>query len=251
MYVGLKMITDVIFVTKKTSISEANELMEKNRLWMLPVVEKEKLIGYVTLADVRTALPSPATLLSKYELPEVVAHITVVGDALQRRFLAGWGEFLADQRDAVVFLRVACRHKHARTGLCRDRRACLSYRIGDSGHRGAGGRHGSDVGQPSGYTVELIAYPVQLAFPRDAIDGVYVPYMEGMRLLPSFFSEGHEFNSGYPGQLFGDFAYTAPCTRSSGYPCARSAGNSSSCHPGSWGTAWGRSARRCGRSATR
>ena len=77
MYVGLKMITDVIFVTKKTSISEANELMEKNRLWMLPVVEKEKLIGYVTLADVRTALPSPATLLSKYELPEVVAHITV------------------------------------------------------------------------------------------------------------------------------------------------------------------------------
>ena len=78
MYVGLKMITDVIYVTKKkTSISEANELMEKNRLWMLPVVEKEKLVGYVTLADVRTALPSPATLLSKYELPEVVSHITV------------------------------------------------------------------------------------------------------------------------------------------------------------------------------
>jgi acetoin utilization protein AcuB len=77
MYVGLKMITDVISVTKDTLITEANELMEKNRLWMLPVVKKEKLIGYVTKEDVRTALPSPATTLSKYELPEVMSHVTV------------------------------------------------------------------------------------------------------------------------------------------------------------------------------
>lgn len=77
MYVGLKMITDVISVTRDTLITEANELMENNRLWMLPVVEKEKLIGYVTKEDVRTALPSPATLLSKYELPELMAHVTV------------------------------------------------------------------------------------------------------------------------------------------------------------------------------
>lgn len=77
MYVGLKMITDVISVTKDTLIAEANELMEKNRLWMLPVVKNEKLIGYVTKEDVRAALPSPATTLSKYELPEVMSHVTV------------------------------------------------------------------------------------------------------------------------------------------------------------------------------
>lgn len=77
MYVGLKMITEVISVTKETLITEANELMEKNRLWMLPVVQNDKLIGYVTKEDVRTALPSPATTLSKYELPEVMAHVTV------------------------------------------------------------------------------------------------------------------------------------------------------------------------------
>ena len=77
MYVGLKMITDVISVTKDTLITEANELMEKNRLWMLPVVKKERLIGYVTKEDVRTALPSQATSLSKYELPELMSHITV------------------------------------------------------------------------------------------------------------------------------------------------------------------------------
>jgi len=77
MYVGLKMITDVISVTKDTLITEAHNLMEKHRLWTLPVVEKGKLVGYVTKEDVRTALPSPATLLSKYELPEVMSHITV------------------------------------------------------------------------------------------------------------------------------------------------------------------------------
>ena len=77
MYVGLKMITEVISVTKETLITEANELMEKNRLWMLPVVQNDKLIGYVTKEDVRTALPSPATTLSKYELPEVMEHVTV------------------------------------------------------------------------------------------------------------------------------------------------------------------------------
>lgn len=77
MYVGLKMITDVVSVTKDTLISEANEVMEKHRLWTLPVVNKGKLIGYVTKEDVRGALPSPATLLSKYELPEVMDHVTV------------------------------------------------------------------------------------------------------------------------------------------------------------------------------
>ncbi len=77
MYVGLKMITDLVFVAKDALITEANDLMEKHRLWMLPVVEGEKLLGYLQKEDVRTALPSPATTLSKYELPEIMSHITV------------------------------------------------------------------------------------------------------------------------------------------------------------------------------
>ncbi len=77
MYVGLKMITDLVFVTKDSLITDANDLMEKKRLWALPVVENEKLIGYIQKEDVRTALPSPATTLSKYELPEIMSHITV------------------------------------------------------------------------------------------------------------------------------------------------------------------------------
>lgn len=59
----------------------------------------------------------------------------------------------------------------------------------------------------SGLSVELLAYPVQLAFLRSQIDAVYVPYMEGMKLLPSFFSS-YDFTNGYPGQMFADFAFT-------------------------------------------
>lgn len=55
--------------------------------------------------------------------------------------------------------------------------------------------------------IELLAYPVNLTFRRDQIDGVYVPYMEGMKLLPGFFA-GYEFGSRYPGQMFADFSYT-------------------------------------------
>ncbi|OWY70652.1 hypothetical protein B7486_13665 [cyanobacterium TDX16] len=59
----------------------------------------------------------------------------------------------------------------------------------------------------SGMKVELLAYPVQLSFLRNQIAGVYVPYMEGMRLSSSFFP-AYDFTSGYPGQMFADFAYT-------------------------------------------
>ena len=54
--------------------------------------------------------------------------------------------------------------------------------------------------------IELLSYPFQLAFKRVEIKAVFVPYIEGMRLLPSFFEE-HTFSAGYPGPLFADFAY--------------------------------------------
>ena len=77
MYVGLKMLTKVVSVTPKTLLSDAHNLMEENRLWMLPVVQKDKLIGYLQKEDVRAALPSGATMLSKHELPTVLSKITV------------------------------------------------------------------------------------------------------------------------------------------------------------------------------
>lgn len=77
MYVGLRMSTNVVSVTPKTLLLDANELMEKNRLWMLCVVHKEKLVGYLHKEDVRAALPSRATMLSRHELPTVMSKITI------------------------------------------------------------------------------------------------------------------------------------------------------------------------------
>jgi acetoin utilization protein AcuB len=77
MYVGLKMLTKVVTVTPKTLLHEAHNLMEENRLWMLPVVDKDKLVGYLQKEDVRAALPSQATMLDRYELHTVLAKLTI------------------------------------------------------------------------------------------------------------------------------------------------------------------------------
>jgi hypothetical protein len=57
------------------------------------------------------------------------------------------------------------------------------------------------------FDIDLLAYPVQLSFQRSQAEAVYVPYLEGMRLLPSFFSS-QDFSGRYPGRMFGDFAHT-------------------------------------------
>ncbi len=63
------------------------------------------------------------------------------------------------------------------------------------------------VTNQSAVEIELAAYPVHLAFLHSDVEAAYVPHMEGMRLLPGFFT-AHDFGSRYPGQMFGDFAFT-------------------------------------------
>ena len=77
MYVSSKMITDLVTVTPETEIMEAFELMANNRLYMLPVVDHGTLVGYLRKEDVQSALPSPATMLSKHELPDVMSRVIV------------------------------------------------------------------------------------------------------------------------------------------------------------------------------
>ena len=86
MYVGLKMMTNVISVTPKTLLLDANDLMEEKRLWMLPVLKNDKLIGYIQKEDVRAALPSTATTLSKHELPQAISKV-LVKDFMQKDFV--------------------------------------------------------------------------------------------------------------------------------------------------------------------
>lgn len=79
MYVGLKMLKrdQFVTITRHTPVHEAEKLMLANRLWMLLVVEGEKLVGYVRKEDVKEALPSRATSLSRHELNYLLAKLQV------------------------------------------------------------------------------------------------------------------------------------------------------------------------------
>lgn len=68
---------DVLTVDPKTPIAEAYRLMKERKVRRLPVVKEGRLIGIVTLGDVREASPSSATSLNIWELNYLWAQLTV------------------------------------------------------------------------------------------------------------------------------------------------------------------------------
>ncbi|MBT8763202.1 CBS domain-containing protein [Desulfohalobiaceae bacterium Ax17] len=77
MYVGLRMITNVPTVSPDDLVLDADKIMEENKLWMLLVTQKDKLIGYIRKEDARAALPSLATSLDKHEMNFLLTKLTV------------------------------------------------------------------------------------------------------------------------------------------------------------------------------
>jgi CBS domain-containing protein len=71
------MTSPVLTVSRYSSISSAYQVMKENGIRRLPVVENDKLIGIITLGDVREASPSSATTLSIWELNYLWAQLTV------------------------------------------------------------------------------------------------------------------------------------------------------------------------------
>jgi CBS domain-containing protein len=71
------MTTPVISVTPATAISTAHQMMKEKGIRRVPVVEDERLVGIVTIGDVREASPSDATTLSIWELNYLWAQLTI------------------------------------------------------------------------------------------------------------------------------------------------------------------------------
>lgn len=71
------MTSPVISIAPTTSISSAHQIMKENGIRRLPVVEDDRLVGIVTIGDVREASPSDATTLSIWELNYLWAQLTV------------------------------------------------------------------------------------------------------------------------------------------------------------------------------
>ncbi|XPV75711.1 MAG: CBS domain-containing protein [Desulfovibrio sp.] len=77
MYVGLKMLKDFRPQSPEALAEDAAKLMEKHMLWMLLIVEDEKLIGYVRKEDISAAMPSVMTGLDKHEINYLLSKLTL------------------------------------------------------------------------------------------------------------------------------------------------------------------------------
>ncbi len=71
------MTREVITITPDTSLHEAHRLMTEKRIRRLPVVDRGKVVGIVTLGDVRSAEPSTASTLSVWEMNNLLAKLKV------------------------------------------------------------------------------------------------------------------------------------------------------------------------------
>jgi acetoin utilization protein AcuB len=72
------MTRDVISVSPKTTLPQAHELMKSHHIRRLPVIRNDgRLVGIVTLGDIRGAEPSPATSLSIWEVNYLLARLQV------------------------------------------------------------------------------------------------------------------------------------------------------------------------------
>ncbi len=71
------MSTNVVAVDEKTSIHDARKIMEAHKIRRLPVMKKDKLVGFVTTHMLLEAAPSQATALSIHELNYILAKMTV------------------------------------------------------------------------------------------------------------------------------------------------------------------------------
>jgi acetoin utilization protein AcuB len=71
------MSSPVVTIAPETPISKAHQLMKEQGIRRLPVVDKGRLVGIVTIGDIREASPSDATTLSIWELNYLWAQLTV------------------------------------------------------------------------------------------------------------------------------------------------------------------------------
>lgn len=71
------MTKDVITIAPDTTLKKAHDIMNEKNIRRLPVVSDGKVIGIVTLGDIRGAEPSKATSLSVWEVNHLLADLKV------------------------------------------------------------------------------------------------------------------------------------------------------------------------------
>ena len=84
MFVRQFMTSQVFTVSPDESIADTLTLMREKKIDRLPVLEKGKLVGFVTDGDLREVSPSPATTLSIFELNYLIAKTPIREVAIKK-----------------------------------------------------------------------------------------------------------------------------------------------------------------------
>lgn len=71
------MTRDCATIAAHASLADAHKIMREKKVRRLPVLDHGKLVGIVTLGDVRGAEPSQASTLSVWEMHKLVADIQI------------------------------------------------------------------------------------------------------------------------------------------------------------------------------
>jgi acetoin utilization protein AcuB len=70
------MTREVVTVSPDTSLTDAYQLMTNHKIRRLPVMENGRLVGIITLGDLRGARPSDVGSLSLWEINFMIAQLT-------------------------------------------------------------------------------------------------------------------------------------------------------------------------------
>ncbi len=72
------MSSDVITIRPETTLPEAHQIMTTEEIRRLPVVDDhDRLVGIITIGDIRSAEPSPATSLSIWEMNYLLSSLKI------------------------------------------------------------------------------------------------------------------------------------------------------------------------------
>lgn len=78
MTIEYRMTRNPVTISPEASVVEASELMKKNKVHRLPVLDKDKkLVGIISEKDILHASPSPASSLSIHEMAYLLSKLTV------------------------------------------------------------------------------------------------------------------------------------------------------------------------------
>ena len=78
MIIARRMTRNPVTATPDMSIGEASDLMKREKVHRLPVLDKDKnLVGVITEKDILHASPSPASSLSIHEMAYLLSKLTV------------------------------------------------------------------------------------------------------------------------------------------------------------------------------